>query len=236
MARVKRVIPVVAAIALVAAACGGDKKNEATPSASVESSPVLQSSGDGPAPGTLNPSASPAATTGTQSSGTPPAATTPAAGQTGVAVPTIPQPGSTLPVQSGQTQPAGSTPVGSAGTATIRATAGQVSNGTVEVILSANGEGGAQLGGWAVDISFDTSRLAVDTCTAGNDGVCNPRFRENAARIVGVTLEPKNGEIGRIRFKVTGSGGTPVQVQANQCLTPQGQPLTCTGMTVSIGQ
>ena len=78
---------------------------------------------------------------------------------------------------------------------------------TVEVVAPPAG-----LGAWTVDITFAESVVRATTCTtnAATSGFCNPTFRPNKVRIVGVSQTPLTGTvtIATIVLRAVGASGT----------------------------
>ena len=219
----------IACLVLVGAACSGGKKPDQGSFLNAdrpESVAVVTGT-----PGTVGPvSLQPTAGAGTSAAPSSPAVggtavvgTSPGAGGTSVA---------STPQDASRTPTARPTPVsGVSGAAAVGVSSVSGKKGdTVEVVVSGESQGGTKLGGWTIDIQYDTAIAAVDSCSVGADSVCNEHFSPNTVRFVGLALDGRNGELGRIKFKLTGSAGAAgkLVVTAQTCITPTGASINCT--------
>ncbi|OAI39732.1 hypothetical protein AYO38_07135 [bacterium SCGC AG-212-C10] len=148
----------------------------------------------------------------------------------------------TVPPGSGTAQsataatPAPGTPV-AVGTVGVAVQNGEVSSGSeLKVPVTISSPSGQKLGSWIVDVTFDPALLSVSACSGEGTSVCNPSYRPDTLRLVGVSVEGLEGQIGSITFKGSGSKGakSAIRVAATNCTTQTSQPVTCEGATSEI--
>jgi Cohesin domain len=100
------------------------------------------------------------------------------------------------------------------------------------------------IGGWTVDLVFDSAALDAVSCDAGPESVCNPDYAEGKARITGASASGiATGDLlAEVSFVATGPAGTETAIDAEvvscKAATIPIEDLACstTGASVSIGQ
>ncbi len=70
------------------------------------------------------------------------------------------------------------------------------------------------LGAWTVDVYYNPEVVNIVECGAQQGGVCNPGFRDNAARITGSSAEGLKGEflLGSLWFTCKGVGESGLEL------------------------
>lgn len=83
-----------------------------------------------------------------------------------------------------------------------------------KVSLWGDNFGEARLGAWTVDVYYNPEVVNVVECGAQQGGVCNPDFRDNAARITGSSAEGLKGEflLGSLWFTCKGIGESGLEL------------------------
>lgn len=190
-------------------ACGGDDDE----------------SGNNTPPGPFDSGASPGAA-GTAAPGT--AVASQPGGSPGAGAAT---PGSSGTRPGGAATPVPGTPVV---VGVSRETADAGSEVTVKVTVDP--PEGKKLGAWTVDLTYDPNVLTPTACGGGGLSVCNEKYSSTVVRLVGISLEGIEGELGTVTFKATGAAGakSAVTVNATSCTTPEAEPLPCSGVNGEV--